>query len=139
MGSVVRGAKMCILTSVKCVPMLLFLLPKSVSDRAFLWYIPNNSYWCPCSWWNVILCSTHFSCHSSRVSVRFFCTSVSGYSFTSSEVLLSAIVSQVPLLYKQMSLMPKWKIFAMLTFKGTAILLKNEIKTILLRSMVLKK
>lgn len=119
--------------------MFLFLLPKSVSDRAFLGYIPNISYWCPCSWWNVILRSTHFSCQSSRVSIRFFCTSVSGYSLTSSEVLVSSIVSWVPLLYKQMSVMPKWEIFAMLTFKGTAILLKNEIKTILLRSMVLKK
>lgn len=119
--------------------MLLFLLPKSVSDRAFLYYIPNITYWCPCSWWNVILRSTHFSCHSSRVSIRFFCTSVSGYSLASSEVFVSSIVSWVPLLYKQMSLMPKWEIFAMLTFKGSAILLKNEIKTILLRSMVLKK
>lgn len=69
----------------------------------------KHSYLCPWSRWKPMLWLSHLPCHSSRVSTRFFCTSVSGYSSVSSKVLASAIVLCTLLSHRQTSAIPKGK------------------------------
>lgn len=76
--------------------------------KAFLCQRPNMSYWCPCSWWNEMWRVTHFSFQSSRVSTWFFCTSASGCSFISRDMVPSTGCRQF-LSLRLVSPVPKWK------------------------------